>query len=118
MKKLYTLLILCTFPFLPTLAQTSSSAISGIVKNKAGEPLKAVTVFLQDQKQILTHTDAQGRFSLPMKPGPGTIRFKSVGFKVKMVRIDFSPGISKDMQVILEEDVALLHEVSVSEKSA
>jgi outer membrane receptor protein involved in Fe transport len=118
MKKLYVLLIICIFPFLHTVAQTSSSAISGIVKSKAGDPLKAVTVFLQEQKHLLTHTDAQGRFTLPMKPGLGTIRFKSVGFKIKAVRIDFSPGISKDIEVLLEEDVSLLHEVSVSEKSA
>ncbi|ADY53227.1 TonB-dependent receptor [Pseudopedobacter saltans DSM 12145] len=107
-KALYLLipiLILAKFSF-------AQKTISGIVKDKAGEPIPAVTVII---KGTSTHaiSDANGKFSIVAKKDfPLALQVSLVGFKSK--DINLTAGSATVTEITLEADDQLLSEVSVT----
>ena len=82
--------------------------ISGIVKDKKGEPMPGVTIKL-DSMLLGTATDVNGKFVLELPVSSGNLVCSFVGYKTK--KIPFKGN--KDLVVILEEDISELDEVHV-----
>lgn len=82
--------------------------VTGIVKDKKGEPIPGVTVIL-DSTRVGTATDVSGKFSLQLTVDSGRLVFSFVGFKTKLVNFKGN----KLLEVVLEEDVSSLDEVHV-----
>lgn len=85
--------------------------LSGVVKDKRGEPLPGVAIYVSDYK-LATATDNQGKYSLKLKPGNYTILVQLIGFK----SID-KPIIIEDKDVradiVLIESTTQLAEVTI-----
>jgi len=85
--------------------------LSGEVKDKRGEPLPGVAIYVSDYK-LATATDNQGKYALKLKPGTYTILVQLIGFK----SIDKSIIIEdKDVRadIILTESTTQLAEVII-----
>jgi len=103
---IFSLIIIANFCF----AQ-QNYILSGIVKDKNGEPLPGVAIYVSDYK-LATATDNEGKYSLKLKPGIYTILVQLIGFKStnKQVVIE-----DKDVRadIVLTESTTQLAEVTI-----
>src|SRR4051812_29680643 len=81
-----------TYPF--------SKTIRGVVKDKNGTPLAAVTVQVKGTK-IVTITNAKGEFSIIVPDEKAVLIFNYVGYNSKEVKIKSS----EDIAVVLKPAV-------------
>jgi hypothetical protein len=85
--------------------------LSGVVKDKRGEPLPGVAIYVSDYK-LATATDNQGKYSLKLKPGSYTLLIQLIGFKSidKPIIIE-----DKDLRtdIVLTESTTQLAEVTI-----
>ncbi|WP_138431035.1 outer membrane beta-barrel family protein [Fodinibius saliphilus] len=86
MKNLYLVLIFIFCSFIPSLfAQSSEGTIAGKVIDQQGQPLASTSIAVYDSTQstILTgaSSDADGEFSITIKPGSYTIKISYISYK-------------------------------------
>jgi hypothetical protein len=103
---LLSLLIIGKFCF----AQQSYT-LSGLVKDKRGEPLPGAGVYVSGYK-IATVTNNNGTYTLPLKPGNYDILVQLIGYKTLNKNIIISDKAVK-LDLILEENVTQLAEVTI-----
>lgn len=84
--------------------------LKGIVKDKKGSPMPGVTVKLQNLN-LGTATNVNGFFRLALPITKGALEFSFVGYKPQ--RLIFTEATRDTMQVVMEEDMSNLDEVSV-----
>lgn len=82
--------------------------ISGVVKDKSGEPIIGANIVVKDSKSLGTVTDVDGKFSLEVGNGK-LLTVSYIGYDTKEVSI----GNGKNLIIILSEDTKTLDEVVV-----
>nr|WP_299067657.1 von Willebrand factor type A domain-containing protein [uncultured Allomuricauda sp.] len=103
MKNLIILFIV--FSTFQVTAQTNT--ITGVVTDTSNQPLPGVNVMVEGTSQG-TQTDFDGKYSIVAYQGQ-TLVFNYVGFKASKVKI----GVSKVINVSMEEDTQALEEVVI-----
>ncbi len=113
-----TVLAVGAFFFAPmtTLAQLSGAnqnsrdviAVTGVVKDKGGEPLPGVTIKIKGTTVGAT-TNANGKYTIKVPDENTTLTFSFIGFKTKEVKV----GKQTTLNIVLEEDATMLQEVRV-----
>jgi hypothetical protein len=88
-----------------------SYTLSGLVKDKRGEPLPGAGVYVSGYK-IATVTNNNGTYTLPLKPGNYDILVQLIGYKTLNKNIIISDKAVK-LDLILEESVTQLNEVTI-----
>ena len=83
-------------------------SVSGVVKDKNGNPMFGVNVFLL-KTQIVTSTDANGKYTLNNVPPTGVLVYRFIGYKEMNVPVNNRTTID----LTLEEDITGLSEVVV-----
>lgn len=103
MKRIITAVILAV---LTSSAMSAQNRIRGCVRDEAGEPLAGVSVVTQvDGKTVGAMTDADGNFSMNIRPGGGNVlTFSSLGFAT------IELAAAGQMDVVLKEDRKILDE--------
>ena len=86
----------------------SNATVTGIVRDASGEALPAVSVTLKGTT-IGTTTDVQGRYTIKVNGGAGTLVFSNIGFATTELSIDGRTSID----VTLKESEKSLSEVVV-----
>jgi TonB-linked SusC/RagA family outer membrane protein len=100
--------LLTMLGFTPVNAQQQSKTVTGTVTDKTGEPLAGVTVALQGST-VVTLTDGNGQYSIPVQNDNQTLRFSYIGYKPVTV------GTAQSVvNVTLEEEALLIDEVVVT----
>lgn len=89
-----------------------SFVLSGTVKDKGGNPLPGVGVYVSGYK-IATSTNDNGGFSLNLKPGNYDILVQMIGFKATNRNVVVADK-NQDIQVKLEENSVQLNEVTIT----
>ena len=108
MKKLFLLLLICSFVSLSAIAQTR--AISGVVTSSVdGEPLVGVTVVVKGSPAIGTATDIDGKFELSVPEDATALIVSAVGLVTQEVEL----GTTTTFQIVLESSDTGLDEVIV-----
>jgi hypothetical protein len=92
---------------LPTFL-VAQQRVTGVVTDKANEPLAGVSVSVKGASQTGTSTDGEGRYSLSV-PANAVLSFSFIGFKTKEEPVNRRSTVN----VVLLEDEALLEEVVV-----
>jgi TonB-linked SusC/RagA family outer membrane protein len=105
MKKSLLIFSLVMFITGPILAQVT---ITGMVKDKSGEPLPGVNIIIKGTKQGTT-TDVNGHYTISDVPAEGVLVFSYVG----MTEQEITVGTQTQINVTLEEEVTNLNEVVV-----
>jgi len=82
--------------------------VTGAVSDETGEPLIGVNV-REKGRDNGTITDLDGRFSLQVASGNSILLFTYVGYKEEEIR----PGNTRNLNIIMKEDVGMLDEVVV-----
>jgi len=119
MKKVAAMLLLMVMTTLSSFGQITTSTISGVVKDKVGEPLPGATVqatHVPTGTKYYSTTSTSGVFTIPaVRPGgPYTIQISFVGFKKReLTEVNTSLGITTNVEFILEDDATALNEVVV-----
>src|SRR5690606_35858051 len=101
----YSFIFLCHF--------TLSAQIKGIIQDTKGEPLPFSSVY-QEGTTKGTVANETGLYEFP-QPEIGKIKlfFQYVGYQKKMVEVDYK-GRPLEINVVLEEDPALIEEIVIS----
>ncbi|WP_316831009.1 carboxypeptidase-like regulatory domain-containing protein [Pedobacter aquatilis] len=106
------LILFCSLIFLSVSAFAQQSfTLSGIVKDKRGETLPGVGVYVSGYK-IATVTDDNGKYSFNLKPGNYDILVQSIGFKALTQNIIISDK-ALTANFVLEQDAVQLSEVTI-----
>ena len=91
-----------------TTSLNSYNSVSGIVRDKNGQPIAGATVMAKGTKSG-TSSDANGNFTLAMPAGANTLTISSVGFVSQDIAVS-----SGQVNVFLNESVNKLEEVVVT----
>lgn len=103
------------FIFLFWLNQSHAQGVKGILKNKRGEALSYVSVYILGT-QTGTHTAADGTFSLAIASGSYQLVFKSVDYQTLVIPIKIENEWVL-LKPILSEQVYTFKEHTVSSKN-
>ncbi|QYA26094.1 SusC/RagA family TonB-linked outer membrane protein [Gramella sp. MT6] len=87
----------------------SQHEVSGIVKDEYGVSLAGVTVLETDTKNG-TATDFDGKFTITISNEDGSLTFRYLGFKQKLINVNGK----NEIDVVLEEDVESLESVVIN----
>ena len=82
-------------------------AVHGTVEDPGGEPLVGVSVVAENNSQLATVTDFDGKFVIETTVGTN-LKFSYVGFNPKTVKINSGDN---NITVVMEESTTLLDEV-------
>ena len=111
MKKISTLFLLFSFPFLNIFSQNAK--ISGVVSDlKTKETLVGVSVISSPTKGVAT--DEKGYYTMDLEPGDYNIEFKFLGYISYKKKIKLKENEQLTINVKLEDESKLLDEVVVS----
>jgi outer membrane receptor protein involved in Fe transport len=111
-KKFLLLGILCTCVFFAN-AQTQSAGISGKLESRAGVPVSAATIRLQNSPYG-TISDAKGNYNISnVKPGNYIVTVSAIGFKAEKKSIKLEAGQQQGISFSLEEDARDMETVNV-----
>ena len=88
-------------------AQGGGNSVSGIVKDKSGNPIVGVAITIPDTSRGTT-TDIEGRYTISVS-GKESLNFSFVGYKSQLIPVNNQTSIN----VTLEEDNTSLEEVVV-----
>lgn len=91
----------------------SQSFLKGIVKDKKGEPIFAVNIYLKSEPQKGTTTDFDGNFSLIIEDKYDILIFSFIGYKTREVLLS-SIDFNKKLTVVLQKDAQFLDEVIIT----
>jgi hypothetical protein len=103
------------FIFFFCLNQSHAQGVKGILKNKQGELLSYVSVYVQGT-QLGTHTATDGTFSLALNNGSYQLAIKSVDYQTLLIPIKIENDWVR-IEPILSEQVYTFKELKVSSKS-
>lgn len=93
-------------------ASAQNTSVSGIVTDaKDKDPLPYVTVLFKGTN-IITRTDADGKFSITSAAAHSEIQFSFVGYTTKILAV--KPGESQNLSVKLDPESMSLNEVVIS----
>jgi TonB-linked SusC/RagA family outer membrane protein len=106
LKKSITLLLLVLL--FGTIDAMAQGLVKGVVKDVAGNTLPGVSVYVKGNPQNGSVTDINGGFSIKAS-SKAVLVFSYVGMKTQEVNV----GGRKTINVIMQDDVALLNEVVV-----
>jgi hypothetical protein len=119
MKKVAALLLLMVMTTISSFGQITTSTISGVVKDKVGEPLPGATVqatHVPTGTKYYSITSVSGVFTIPaVRPGgPYTIQVSFVGFKKsELTEVTTSLGVTTNVEFVLQDETTALSEVVV-----
>jgi outer membrane receptor protein involved in Fe transport len=113
-KGLLVIGILFGFGF--TAAGAVKSTVSGIVRHENGKPVEFVIVSVGELSQSSV-TNEKGEYSLILPPGEHLIRFSHLNFVTREQAVSLSSDGRATVDVVLEEEVRSLQEVTVSAMS-
>lgn len=68
------------------LSPAQQKDISGMVQDENNNPLPGATVILKEQKNRITVTDGDGRFSFANAPDQGTILVRMIGWETRQIK--------------------------------
>ncbi|UCH14713.1 MAG: SusC/RagA family TonB-linked outer membrane protein, partial [Bacteroidales bacterium] len=105
MNKSLLIFSLILFTTCQVLAQVT---ITGLVKDKSGEPLPGVNVIIKGSTKGII-TDGNGNYSISDVPADGILVFSFLG----MATQEIAAGNQTEIDVVLEEDITSLDEVVV-----
>lgn len=106
--KLQRLFLIALFSVLAIGAYAQSKTVSGTVVDQTGEPIIGANVVVKGTTNGII-TDLDGRFTLSNVPDKGTISISFIGYQDQ----EISVAGKTNLQVILQEDNAMLDEVVV-----
>ena len=118
MKKKLVILMLVMYYF--SNAQITTSNVSGFIKNAAGKPIAGATVMMlfdATNTKYNIKTDDRGSFHIynMNAGGPYILRINLIGYKLfEKKEIYLSLGNTNDYEILLEEEVTALKEVTVT----
>lgn len=114
--KRFLVFILIFLVCIPSFAQ--SKVVSGIVKDKAGEPVPYVSVVLTRDGAIVTGgmTDDNGRFQIKVDAGKYTLTAEFIGYSKETKQVEVKASRLDIGTIVLEESVQSLSEAVVSAK--
>jgi hypothetical protein len=99
-------------PLLAFQASAQSTVVTGLVTDaKDKDPLPYVTILFKGTN-IVTRSDADGKFSISTSEKQSQVQFSFVGYKTKVV--DIKPGETQNISVKLDPDATSLNEVVIS----
>lgn len=104
MKKILSLLTFCIIGF----TMTAQIPVTGIVTDKSNEPMVGITITVENTTQG-TITDIDGKYSITVPNSQSALVFSFIGYKKQRVNV----GDNTVINIVLEEDVALLDEIVV-----
>ncbi|MDR3350344.1 MAG: SusC/RagA family TonB-linked outer membrane protein [Prevotellaceae bacterium] len=100
--------LLAMLGVVPVNAQQQSKTVTGTVVDKQGTPLAGVTVSLQGTS-VVTLTDVNGQYAIPVQSDNQTLRFSYIGYK------PVTAGTAQSViRITLEEDALLMDEVVIT----
>lgn len=114
MKRLLLLVILISAA---SILNAQKAKLSGKITNAKNEALIGVTVFLKSEKNQVTKSDVEGRFSFSLDVKKAyTLSFSYVGYKDKTIANVIANNVGEDLvnDVLLEENGKKLTDVVVS----
>lgn len=103
-KRLSALMLFSVF----CLVSFAQNAVTGIVKDKSGEPIVGASIIIKGTSQG-TVTDINGNFSIPKAKASDVLVFSSIGFTSQNIKV----GNQTNFNVTLQDDMANLEEVVV-----
>lgn len=108
MKNKFYIFVITIFSLIsvPALAQTR--VITGIVSGENG-PLEGISVTVKNNPQNGAVTDAEGRYSITVRPGNHVLEVSGVGYLTK----DVTTGTGNKLNITLETDTKGMEEVVV-----
>jgi len=99
-------------PLLAFQASAQNTVVTGLVTDaKDKDPLPYVTILFKGTN-IVTRSDADGKFSISTSEKQSQVQFSFVGYKTKVV--DIKPGETQNISVKLDPDATSLNEVVIS----
>lgn len=109
------ILIFSVFLFAISFSEIFAQArISGITRDENGLPVFLANVAIKGMNYG-TMTDDSGYFSLRVPENEDLqVVFSCVGYKSKAINLYLNPGENRELEVILEEDITEIDEVSIS----
>lgn len=105
---------LTAFACFPALAQ---STLKGTVRDAQGQAVPGAAVYVKALSKAVS-TNEQGRYELQLPDGPQEIVFQCLGYHTDVQRVQLVAGQSKQLDVVLKEQVYVLQEVAVRAKNA
>lgn len=102
LKKFTKSLLFILFCFISYTGFTQTTAISGQVRDKSGQPLNGASVTVQETKSGTT-TDANGSYSINVNPGKYTLVVSYVGFATRRVSVTVAANETTSSDITLEE---------------
>jgi hypothetical protein len=90
----------------------SQSTINGLVKDKKGEPVFAVNVYLKSYPQKGTITDFGGNFNLIINNLDDTLLVSYIGYETKVITLS-TIDMSKSLIIVLNKNSQTLEEVII-----
>lgn len=100
--------LIALFGCLPLMSIFAQIEVSGVIKDKAGEPLPGVTILLKGTNEG-TAADFNGSYTITVPSKKSVLTFRYIGFKTKEVMVRNQTQIN----VTLESDVKVLDKVVV-----
>lgn len=89
-----------------------AGSVEGYVKDKSGNPLAFVNVYLAEYHKGTT-TNEEGFYKLELNPGKYEIQFQFIGYKRKTIEINVNTE-TQYLNVILHDETMLIKEVVVN----
>jgi len=90
----------------------SQNLLQGIVKDKKGESIFAVNIYLKSEPQKGTTTDFDGKFKLEIVDLKHTLIVSFLGYKTREILLS-SMDFNEKITIVLQEDVQSLDEVII-----
>lgn len=115
MKKIFMLLSLL-LAVVPCQAQVKYTIRGQVTDEQGGRPIPGVTVYNKEFSANGVSTDAQGKFSIDVPEGTGTLIFSFIGYETVEVAIDLLSG--GELTVGMREESHAIDQVVVSSRSA
>lgn len=106
--------ILCIILHFSVSSQIQQRAIRGVITLKDDRPAAGALIEVR-KLQINTKTDAQGRFSIPIKEaGTYTLHIHYLGTLDKEVQVEYSADNTGDLKIVLDEDIKTIDMITVT----
>ncbi|MFD2286433.1 carboxypeptidase-like regulatory domain-containing protein [Pedobacter petrophilus] len=98
MLKIYALILFCGFT---NFAVAQQYTISGIIRDTGGQPVPFASVYLKNTTNG-TSANVEGKYSIKLKKGQYTLRFRAVGYKQQESIINLITDLSLDVKLSSE----------------
>ena len=107
-KRVLVVLLCALFAFSAENIMAQGFNVSGVVKDKTGEPLAGVAVIVDGTTRGVS-TVGDGSYTINVPSGTAVLRFQYIGFSPLLIPV----GDQRTINITLEEDSSILDEVVV-----